>query len=85
MLMPFGEWDIRKYIDDGGTRLKFDEHQGQMWEKALFAVEIAEKNQKKPRKDKSPVQYIMVCDMNGFAYRQLASYTCMSIFENFRF
>lgn len=72
----------RTYIDEGGTRPKFDEHQGQMWESALFAVEKVEAKMKGPRKDNSPVQYIMICDLRNFAYRQLASYSCKFILYN---
>lgn len=74
MLLPFGSWDIRGYMDAGGNREEFDRHQGQMWEKALAAVEGVELKMKGPRKDNSPVTYIMLCDMGGLQYRQLANF-----------
>ncbi len=74
MIMPYGDWDIRAYIDSGGTRRQFDQHQGQMWEQGLAAVEKVEATLRKPRKD--PVRYVIVCDLGRLEYRQLASVTC---------
>lgn len=80
MVIPFGDWDLRKFADEVNDKRKFDQIQGQMWEKGLYAVEQVEMTLKKPRKD--PVQYLIVCDLMTLEYRQLASYTSKN-FANF--
>jgi hypothetical protein len=50
-----------------------------MWEKALYAVEKAEKALKKPRKD--PVRYMIVTDLLNMEYRQLATVKCNKFWE----
>lgn len=75
--MPFGDWDIRTYIDSGGSRWGFDKHQGQMWEKALAAVERVEAklgHLHETRKDS--VSFLIVCDLQKLEYRQMSSLTC---------
>lgn len=72
--MPFGMWDVKGFIEDGGAE-QFVEYTNQMLERIVAALKrCTYEIEKAGGTDESLcVQCVMISNMEGYAFRQLTN------------
>jgi len=71
--LPYGEWDVRTFIEAEGPE-PYARYMNQYLEDLALAIKRSTKEIEKDGKQQNPcVQYLMISDMSGYEYRQLAN------------